>query len=291
MRAAVLTWGAVVLAAATLGAADAAYEKKVSDWRAKHEADYRKEYVPLGGLFSLNKGRNTAGSAEGSQIKLPARAPAQIGQFVYDGKGVRFEPAPNARVTLKGKPVTAPILLADDTTSADELQIGDIALWVHMSGTRHTIRMRDPQSDVAKSFAGFKWFPIDPKYRVTARFIKDPKPREIRMASLSGDDQIYTSEGMVEFTFEGQQIRMRPMTTRPGRFFFVFRDATSGKETYEAARFLYSDLNADGTTVLDFNEAYNPPCAFNPYTTCPLPLPENRLQVRVAAGELNYSKP
>ncbi len=291
MRATVLTWGAVVLAAATLGAADAAYEKKVSDWRAKHEADYRKEYVPLGGLFSLNKGSNTAGSAEGSQIKLPARAPAQIGQFVYDGKGVRFEPAPNARLTLKGKPVTAPILLADDTTSADELQIGDIALWVHMSGTRHTIRMRDPQSDVAKSFAGFKWFPIDPKYRVTARFIKDPKPREIRMASLSGDDQIYTSEGMVEFTFEGQQIRMRPMTTRPGRFFFVFRDATSGKETYEAARFLYSDLNADGTTVLDFNEAYNPPCAFNPYTTCPLPLPENRLQVRVAAGELNYSKP
>ena len=108
---------------------------------------------------------------------------------------------------------------------------------------------------------------------------------------MAGDDEPYTTEGVVEFTLYGQKLRLRPMTTRPGRFFFVFRDATSGRETYEAARFVYSDLRADGTTILDFNEAYNPPCAFNPFTTCPLPLPENRLAIRVAAGEMNYQHP
>lgn len=281
----------IVLAGVGLRGADAAYEKKVNDWRAKHEADYRRDYVPLAGLFNLKNGVNTVGSAPGSDIKLPARVPASIGRLIYDGKQVRFEPAPNGRVTLRGKPVTAAMTLADDSGTADELQIGDVAFWVHMSGVRHTIRLRDPQSDPAKSFTGFTWFPIDEKYRVTARFIKDPKPQQIRMASLSGDDQLYMSEGMVEFTLEGQRIRMRPMTTRPNRFFFVFRDLTSGTETYEAARFLYADLNPDGTTVLDFNEAYNPPCAFNPFTTCPLPLPENRLKIRIPAGERNYSGP
>ena len=99
----------------------------------------------------------------------------------------------------------------------------------------------------------------------------------MKVPSLSGDLQPYTTEGVVEFTLNGETVRLRPMTTRPNRFFFIFSDGTSGKETYAAARFLYTDLRPDGTTVLDFNEAYNPPCSFNPFTTCPLPLPENRL--------------
>jgi len=148
--------------------------------------------------------------------------------------------------------------------------------------------MRDPNGETARTFRGCQWFPIDGGFRVTGRFIKDPAPHPIKMANLSGDDQSYVTEGVVEFVFQGQRVRMRPMTTRPGRFYFVFRDATSGHGTYEAARFLYSDLKPDGTTVLDFNEAYNPPCAFNPFTTCPLPLPENRLKVPIPAGEMAY---
>ena len=93
----------------------------------------------------------------------------------------------------------------------------------------------------------------------------------------------------MEFTLEGERLRLRPLTTRPGRFYFVFTDGTSGIESYGAARFLYSDLLPDGTTVLDFNLAYNPPCAFNPYTTCPLPPPENRLAVPIPAGERAYA--
>jgi hypothetical protein len=268
------------------------YISDVNAWRAKHEADYTREYVPLAGLFFLKPGANTAGSASGSDVPLPARAPTSIGRFVYQNQNqkVIFEPASGAVVMLRGKAVTGPIELhSDETAEYDELSAGDVAFWLHESGDRRAIRLRDPQGEPARTFAGYRWFPIDQNYRVVARFTRDAMPRDLKVPSLSGDLQTYTTEGTVEFTMMGETIHMRPMTTRPNRFFFVFRDGTSGKETYEAARFLYSDLQPDGTTVLDFNQAYNPPCAFNPYTTCPLPLPENRLKIRILAGEQAYA--
>ena len=103
-----------------------------------------------------------------------------------------------------------------------------------------------------------------------------------------GDVDTYETEGVVEFTLNGEVLRLRPFTTEPSRFYFVFNDASSGNETYEAARFLYSDLRHEDTTVLDFNQAYNPPCSFNPFTTCPIPLPENQLAIKVLAGEKKY---
>jgi len=222
---------------------------------------------------------------------LPKSAPASVGRFVYQNNRVRFEPRAGAPVKLKNQPVTSPIELRSDggTAPPDELVIGDLALWVHESGKRRAIRMRDPHGDVARSFAGFRWLPIDERYRVTGRFIKDPAPRTLLVPNQLGDEEVDTTEGVVEFALNGQTLRLRPMTTRPGRLWFTFRDGTSGHETYANARFLYADLRQDGTTVLDFNEAYNPPCAFNPYTTCPLPLPENRLKVRILAGEKDYA--
>jgi hypothetical protein len=285
--------GVAAVAMTAVAAADEAHVKQVEAWRAKHEADYRREYVPLAGLFFLKEGVNTAGSELDRDIRLPSRVSLSIGRFVYQGGKVRFEPAAGSGATLRGAPVTSPIVLRPDGQDEprDELVLGDIALWVHPSGDRHAIRMRDPQSYGALSFTGFRWFDIDERYRVRGTFIKDAEPRTVKIPSLTGDDQTYTTEGVVEFTLHGQTLRLRPMTTEPGRFFFIFRDLTSGVDTYEAARFLYSDLTPDGTTVLDFNTAYNPPCAFNPFTTCPLPPPENRLRVPIAAGERNYRKP
>ena len=275
--------------AATLGAMDQAQRKEVEAWRAKHEASYLKEYVPLAGLFSLHPGANTAGSAASNNIVLPKGLPATIGRFILDDKAVRFEPQAGVTVLLKGKAVTAGVTLtSDEVTDPDELSIGAIALWLHLSGDRPTIRMRDPNGKMARAFKGFHWFPIDDTYRVTGRFIKDAAPRELRTPNQLGDEDTMKTEGVVEFTLAGQTVRLRPMTTRPKRLWFIFRDGTSGKETYETARFLYADLQDDGTTVLDFNEAYNPPCAFNIYTTCPLPLQENRLSVRILAGERAY---
>jgi uncharacterized protein (DUF1684 family) len=273
--------------------------KEAEQFRSKHEASYRKEYVPLAGLFFLNPGTNSVGSAAGNDVLLPARAPASIGVFVLDGSRVRFEPKPGANVMVQGQPITKAIeLKSDDHVNSegkrdgpDELTVGTIGFWVHPSGERNAIRLRDEEGEVARRFEGFHWFPIDPAYRVVGRFIKDPAPHEFHTVNQLGDDEVYKTEGVVEFTLNGETARMRPATTKPGRLYFIFRDGTSGKETYETARFLYSDLKDDGTTVMDFNEAYNPPCSFNPFTTCPLPIPENRLKVRILAGEKAYPHP
>jgi uncharacterized protein (DUF1684 family) len=258
-------------------------------WRAKHETDYLREWVPIAGLHVLEAGPNTAGSAATNDIVLPASTPASVGRFVRNDQTVRFEPAPGAHVLLNDRPVTGPIDLRDDRTpKADELVVGDVRLVVHVSGETRSLRVRDPNGAQAKGFLGFTWFPIDLQYRVTGRFIRDAQPQKIKVLNTFGEVDEYNSEGVVEFSLLGQTLRLRPFTTRPKRFYFVFRDASSGQETYEAARFLYADLLDDGTTVLDFNQAYNPPCAFNPYTTCPIPLRENRLPIKVLAGEKAY---
>jgi uncharacterized protein (DUF1684 family) len=257
-------------------------------WRAKHEADYRREWASIAGLHPLKPGANRAGSAAGNDIVLPASAPAAVGSFVLKD-GVRFEPAPEAHVMLKDKPVSSPIDLRDDSRpGSDELVVGDIRMVVHVSGAARSLRVRDPNGPQAKSFLGFSWFPIDLQYRVTGRFIKDAQPRRLQVLNTFGDIDEYNTEGVVEFSLLGQTLRLRPFTTRPKRFYFVFKDLSSGQETYEAARFLYSDLLEDGTTVLDFNQAYNPPCAFNPFTTCPIPLRENNLPIKLLAGEKAY---
>ena len=268
---------------------DDTYVETVNAWRAQHEASYRRGYVTIAGLHALKEGANTAGSASTNDVVLPASVPATIGRFVRKGDHVRYEPAPNSAVLIAGKPVTAPIDLRDDSTPApDELSIDDVRLVVHPSGDTRSIRVRDPNGAEAKGFLGFTWFPIDTRYRVSGRFVADEKPRKAKVLNTYGDVDEYTTEGVVEFTLDGQTLRLRPFTTRPKRFYFVFRDASSGHETYEAARFLYADLKDDGTSVLDFNQAYNPPCAFNPYTTCPIPLAENRLPVKILAGERAY---
>lgn len=279
----------VLTIALALAAADPVVVKEIEQFRTTHETDYRRDFVTLAGLFSLNDGVNTVGSAASNAIVLPKTVPARIGRLVVTGDRVRFEPAAGAPVTLKGRAVTAPIdLTSDEKGEADQIAVAGITLWVHMSGDRRTIRIRDVNGTPARTFEGFKWFPIDSTFRVAGRFLKDASPRQLRIPNQLGDEETYTTEGIVEFTLDGKKLTMRPMTTRPGRLYFIFRDGTSGKETYETARFLYSDLKADGTTVLDFNQAYNPPCSFNPYTTCPLPPKENRLTARILAGEKAY---
>ena len=297
--------GGLALAAAVAGMgcsrdqprADADADTAVAAWRAKHEADYRRDWVSIAGLHGLKPGRNTAGSAPGNDIVLPSTVPASVGTFVMSDASVRFDPTPNVAVlvsnaTVKSAPVTGPIDLRDDSTrDTDELSVGDVRLVVHKSGDHRGVRVRDPNGPLARGFVGFAWFPIDATYRVPGRFIKDAEPQRLDVINTYGDVDTYATEGIVEFTLHGQTVRLRPFTTRPKRFYFVFKDASSGVDTYKVARFLYADLRDDGSTVLDFNTAYNPPCAFNPYTTCPIPLRENRLPVNVLAGERAYAGP
>jgi uncharacterized protein (DUF1684 family) len=258
-------------------------------FRARHEESYLRQYVTIAGLHFLEPGSHTAGSTPSNDIVLPPSAPERVGRFVLEEGTVRFEPAPDTDVRLRDEAVTGPVVLRDDSgEEADEIVAGGVRLVIHRSGDRLSLRVWDPEGEQARSFLGFSWFPIQAEYRVSGTFVSDGTSREVQVVNTFGDLDTFTTEGVVEFVLRGETLRLRPFTTRPGRLYFVFRDASAGVETYSAARFLYADLAADGSTVLDFNQAYNPPCAFNPYTTCPIPLPENRLPVKVLAGERAY---
>ena len=261
----------------------------IETWRAEHEESYRSNWVTIEGLHFLKDGAQSAGSAPDNDVVLLASLPARIGNFTVASHEVTFEPEPGAALTINGQAATATMVLRDDgTDEPDILEANGASVVVHPSGPRMSLRVRDPNGERARTFQGFEWFPISRDYRVLARFIPDETPRSLPVVNTFGDVDTYETEGVVEFTLNGEKLRLRPFTSEPGRFFFVFNDASSGNETYEAARFLYSDLGEDGTTILDFNEAYNPPCAFNPFTTCPIPLPENRLPAKVLAGEKKY---
>lgn len=265
------------------------HAKKVQAWRDKHEEDYRRDWVSVAGLYFLEPGSHTVGSAKNNDIVITANVPATIGRVELSNGAIRFLPARGVPVMQKGQPIKATVVLKETAKPpAGEVTIGDVRLVAHVSGDRPALRVRDPNGAVAKGFTGFTWFPIDLAYRVTGRFIKDDEPRKLTVVNTLNDADTYTSQGVVEFELQGRTLRLRPFTTRPNRLYFVFRDASSGEETYQTARFLYSDLLPDGTTVLDFNEAYNPPCAFNPFTTCPIPLKENILPVKILAGEKAY---
>ena len=265
-------------------------------WRAKHETDYRRDWVTIAGLYPLEAGATTTAGSAGTQRHRPAarRCRQHSGRFVLHGdRAVRFEPAPGVTVRLsreKDQPVTAPVELRDDSApGADELVVGDVRLVVHVSGERESLRVRDPNGALAKGFLGFTWFPIDPQYRVVGRFIPDRAAAADQGAQHVRRRSTTTRrEGVVEFTLHGQTLRLRPFTTRPKRFYFVFKDESSGTRPTKPRASSTPILLDDGTTVLDFNQAYNPPCAFNPYTTCPIPLRENRLPIKVLAGEKAY---
>ena len=293
----ILVATALLLAACSKPAEQAApsptgeeWVKSVNAWRTKHETDYRRDWATIAGLHFLEPGTHSLGSDKKSAIVLPSDLPANVGQIVVADGWVRYQPAPGIMPTQNDKPVTGIVVLKEPgKDAADEVAVADVKFAVHESGPRLSLRVWDPDGEQARGFAGFDWFPIDPSYRVVARFIPDPTPRTIPVMNTYNDVDMMPSEGVVEFSLNGRTVRLRPFTTRPKRFYFVFRDGSSGHETYETARFLYSDLLDNGTTVLDFNQAYNPPCAFNKYTTCPIPLKENRLAVKLLAGEKKYA--
>lgn len=179
-------------------------------------------------------------------------------------------------------------LKSDTPGPADNMTVGDKTLFVIVRGAKVGLRLRDKKSPFLRDFRGLNWYPVRPEYCVTARWIpyEAPQPRLLDTV-LEGFEEEYVSTGLAEFEVSGVTCRLEPMVSG-GRLFFIFRDQTSGKTTYGASRFLYADAPVDGLVVIDFNKAYNPPCAFTPYATCPLPPPGNWLAVGIEAGELKY---
>jgi uncharacterized protein (DUF1684 family) len=283
----------IVAAMATMYADDA-YVQALMKWRQEREATLKSDtgWLTVAGLFFLNQGRNTFGSGPLNDIVLPADAPPEAGAFELNGQKVMMRA--KTPLTVNGKETSSVELRpAASGKPADQLTIGALTLFVHVSGDRLAIRLRDRNSEIRRNFTGLKWFAPNEAYRVTGRFEPYAVAKTVKVPNILGDLETYTAPGVVAFTLNGQQHKLEAFESGSGdskRFFIVFRDLTSGKETYPSARFLYADLPVNGHTTLDFNKAYNPPCAFNPYTTCPLPTEQNRLRVRIEAGELDYHK-
>ena len=252
----------------------AAHTTEIQQWQTRRAERLQAEdgWLSLIGLFWLKEGPNPAGSKQSAAVVLPAGMPPTAGTFVRSGRKVTWQPADGS---------TSRALRPD---SEDVVKVGRVTMSVVERG-RLGVRVRDPESPARKNFQPLDWYPIDPAWRIRARFI--PAAKQVTFAATAGGPQKRQSPGYVEWTHKGRKLRLTPVTEGT-ELFWVFRDRTAGKTTYPAARFLYTDLPKDGHVVLDFNKAYNPPCVFTPYATCPLPPPENRLPVEVTAGEKLY---
>jgi uncharacterized protein (DUF1684 family) len=267
---------ALLLMSGVLRPASDAYRAQIEEWRRQREAALKADggWLTVTGLFWLHEGVNTFGSAAPKDIVLPADPAVQDGAFeLHHGKvAVRLDgQTREVRTDPAGKP--------------DPITMGGLTMFVIQRGGKFGIRLKDTNSQLRKEFTGLHYFPVNEEYRITTRLV--PDARKIPILNILGQVEDTPSPGYVEFDLRGQKMRLTPVEESPNELFFIFRDLTAGQETYGSGRFLTA-LGKDGEVVLDFNKSYNPPCAFTPFATCPLPPKENRLAVRIEAGELKY---
>jgi uncharacterized protein (DUF1684 family) len=265
------------------------YQQSVEKWRQDYEAQLKADdgWLTVSALLWLHEGENTFGSDNSNAIVLPySYVPAKAGNFDYHAGKTIIHVNPGVPITLDGKPVESMELRPD--SKEDRLTIGDLTFFVHASGRRCAIRVKDKNSKLRKNFKGLHWYPVNEAYRFNARFVAYPKPREVEITNLLGDRGPTYFSGYVAFMLGGKEYRLDAEDNGSGGLFIVFRDLTSTKDTYQAARFLDADPPKNGHVEIDFNKAYNPPCAYNPYATCPLPSARNRLPVEIPAGEKRY---
>lgn len=265
------------------------WHSEALDWRqSRHERLVAPwGWLSLVGLDFLEEGRYRVGQAEQMDIHMPA-GPEFWGELVVTGSRARFEPASDA-VSVDGRAGVAGMLVQPGRNEPVWVQAEDVRFQIlHHSG-RMAVRTRWPQAETRTEFSGLDYFSFSPDWRVEARFLPHPKGTTMPVGSVLGVITQEPNPGVVEFDVHGQTHRLEAVLDS-GQLFFIFADTTSGRSTYGGGRMLYAERpDRRGYTVLDFNRAYNPPCVFTEYSTCPLPPPENYLQAAVEAGEKRYA--
>lgn len=271
-------------------AAQADYLDSLTAWRAKHEAELRSDdgWLTVTGLFWLKEGRNAVGVGPQNDVELPAgSAPASAGVIDFQQGVAQLTIADGVTATVEGRPVRTIHLKPDDKEKPSVVQLGDVTFNLIKRGESYGVRVKDRNSPRRRAFRGLRWFPANPAYRVQAQLTTFANPREILIPNVLGSSYRMKSIGLLKFSLAGKDYTLQPVMDGK-QFFIIFSDLTRGKATYPGGRFLYAELPAEGPVTLDFNQAYNPPCAFTPFATCPLPPPQNRLPVTILAGEKSY---
>jgi uncharacterized protein len=282
-----ITMGTVFSLALVTASPNMDSQQQVERWRAQHQKALAADdgWLTVAGLDWLKEGENRVGADPTSEVPLPDHSlPERVATIAYHSGQAVLQPAPGVPLTLNGKPA-AQTALHEDT---DILAINRLKFYLIRRGDRAGIRLKDNDSPERKRFTGLSWYPVDPVWRMRAKFTAWDTPHTIAFTNTIGQKESEPSPGYVTFTRGGREYRLEP-TLEDGTLFFVFRDRTSGKTTYGASRFLYAEPAKDGIVYLDFNRAENPPCAFTAYATCPLPPPQNRLDLAVEAGERKYN--
>jgi hypothetical protein len=277
----------------------ASWRHQVEAWRAQRERELAAPdgWLTLVGLEWLKAGVNSFGSAADNSLKVRAQAPEHIGLLTVSGTTVQLlAPTGGFSPDLKidGKPAREGPLSADDEKPST-LTWHALTMVVLPRGGRYALRIKDADSPTRTGFHGLHWYAPDQEYRVSAHWIPFTPPHVEKIPTIIGTTLNLPAPGMAEFTLHGKTLYLEPVIESPhdSTLFFILKDSTSQTTTYQAARFLRTSfpdhgLGKEGTLTLDFNEVYNPPCAYTPYATCPLPPPQNRLPVALEAGEQRY---
>lgn len=279
----------------TLAATQAAQENydfaALEKFRADREVALKQDtgWLTVAGLHFLNQGDNRVGSDPSNDIVLDfPSVPRHVGVISVNGTAVSIRAAEGQTLRINDDVRTQSELHgAFDNQPVDTLQFGPVSFFVHYSGPRLALRVRDQQSTLRTNFSGLRWYAPDPAYRTIGTFHAYAEPKVVQIPNILGDIEPFNAIGTVTFELRGVRHTMEAWGN-PKRLWFVFRDQTSGRDTYPSARFLYTPAVDNGQVVVDFNYAQNPPCAYNPYTTCPLPPAQNRLDVAIHAGEKKY---
>jgi uncharacterized protein (DUF1684 family) len=276
-------------------AGEAEWRAELERWIEERHTGLRRRdgWLSLAGLFWLEEGESTFGADPGNDLVFPPeRAPARIGVFVRSGRSVRARIQPGVAVTHDGAAVEEIELLTDAAGEPTVLELGPLLFHAIERGDRVAIRLKDRESALLAAFDGMDRFAADPAWRVTARLEPYAPPKTILVPNVVGPPLPEPCPGRLVFEHQGERHALEP-TGRPGEeLFLVFGDRTNGASTYGGGRFLYADWpGPDGAVVLDFNRAYNPPCVFTPWATCPLPPPQNELPFPIEAGERVYAGP
>jgi uncharacterized protein (DUF1684 family) len=273
-------------------------------WRTQHATDLQKPdgWLSLVGLEWLEPGETSIGSAQDNKIHLPSAAPAHIGILKLENNAVTLLPPKEgfpSGLQIDGAPAKQLSLRADQDKDKfnSHVTIGTINFYAIKRADKFALRIKDAKSPSLLEFHGLKWFELNPEYRVTAKWTPYVPAKSVWLLTLVGTEYSEPVPGFAEFTLQGKTFRLEPVLEDPNnaKLFFILRDTTSTETTYPACRFLYTTfpnhgVDQPGELLLDFNHLENPPCAYTPYATCPLPPAGNRLPIALPVGEQRYHK-